>query len=51
MGVLKELLSNSSTDISFSETVINSESSLDEMDKTVFVSLHKVMCPNIDLVP
>ena len=40
MRALKELLSNSSTDISFSETVIDSENNIDEIDEITFVSWH-----------
>ena len=39
MTLLKKLLSSSSANISVSETIIDSESSIYEMDETIFVSL------------
>ena len=45
MGLLKELLSNSSKSISFSETMFDVENSIGEMNEAVFVSLHMKECP------
>ena len=38
MILLKQLLSSSSANISHSETIINNENGITEMDETVFVS-------------